>query len=128
MHHALQKFRAVEVLLLLEQEGIRRQGKAACGFAVSRVRERDRFVVREVGTVIYPLAWALDARQLCRGLCWAIVGALEQGGQLDGTRIPAGSPDSLSDCLEWMSCHSLQTCRGLNRVNSYAIMPDVIPK
>jgi hypothetical protein len=91
---------SVEVLLLLEQESITGYGNTTDSLAVSRIWERDAFIVGEVGTVVFPHPALLDSRHLGDNCSWALIGALEEGCSLHRTRISTHSTDCLLNCLK----------------------------
>jgi hypothetical protein len=62
MDHSFQILGAIEMLLLLKQEGIRHQRQPAGGLAMRRVWERYAFIVCEVGRIIRPFSRALHSR------------------------------------------------------------------
>jgi hypothetical protein len=78
VNHPLERLKAIEVLLLLEQMDIGRYGYATRSLTVGRVRKRDSFIVRKVRRIILSLPCTLNAGDFSCSSCRAIVGALEQ--------------------------------------------------
>ena len=95
--HTLEGLGAVEVLLLLEEEGVAGDGDTADGLAVGGIRPGDAFVVGEVRGIVGTLASRGDAGNLGDDVGGTLVGAHHVCGTrsavltLHGTRDGLGS-------------------------------------